>query len=250
MRKLLTTALLMLLVFASVESVCAYTNDRYGFSIDPPSGWTIEEPSWAAVAFVGPTIEDFRVNINIQVESTSLPLAQYVSASKTTILAMYGGSDFILLAEGPRNRINNVDAYELVFTLTSSGRTVKDKQVYLVNGGKGFVITYTALSTTYQEYLPDFETSVQTFNIGIVGLNWLLIIAIVAVVVAIGAAAAIILVRRTKRKAPQTPIPPPPTLATASPLETIKGIILGSDVVSFFLQHGKRGSWPRPLSAF
>jgi hypothetical protein len=212
MRKLLVTTLFALLVCVSINSAYAYTNSRYGFSIDQPSGWTIDEPSYAAVFFYGPTVEGSRVNINIQVESTSLSLAEYVSASKTNIATVLQG--FNLISEGARNRINNVDAYELVYTSTQYGSALEQKQVYLVKSGNAFVITYTALSTTYQDYLPAFEISVQTFNISDAGLDWLWIVVIVIVVAIVVAVGAIALARH-RRKPPTTESPPqiqnPPT---------------------------------------
>lgn len=205
MIKLLVTTLFVLLVCISINSAYAYTNSRYGFSIDQPSGWTTNEPSYAAVVFLGPTVEGTHVNINIQVESTSLSLADYVSAAKTNIATVL--PDFNLTTEGARNKINNIDAYELVFTSTQSGQAIEEKQVYLVTNGNAFVITYAALATTYQNYLPAFETSVQTFNISSAGPDWLwivVIIIVVAIVVAVGAIA----LARHRRKPPTTESPP------------------------------------------
>ena len=214
MRKLLVATLFVLLVCVSINSAYAYTNSRYGFSIDPPSGWTVEEPSYAAVLLYGPTVDGLRVNVNIQVESTSLSLAEYVSAAKTNIATVLPG--FNMIAEGARNRINNVDAYELVFTSTLSGLATEQKQVYLVKSGNAFVITYSASSAKYQEYLPAFETSLQTFNISGAGLDWFWIVVIVIVVVVVVAVGAIVLARRrrkppTTESPPQIQNPPPPT---------------------------------------
>jgi hypothetical protein len=212
LKKLLITTLLMLLLCVSVGSAHAYTNTSYNFSVEPPNGWTVEEPTYAVVAFVGPTDEGFQVNVNVQVEATNLSLADYVSAGKTN-LETY--EDFTLLTEGARNRINNIDAYEVVFTFTYNGMALKDKQVYLVTGGNAFVVTYSALPTTYETYLPYFETSVQTFNVGTGGPDWQWIV-IIAIIAALVVAAAVFVFGRRRRKLsataspPQTQIPPPP----------------------------------------
>jgi hypothetical protein len=163
MKKRSIATLFVLLIFVSLSSVQAYTNEKHGFLIDPPSGWTVDDTNpKAVVIFQGPLEEGFIVNVNIQVESTTMTLEQYVSAGKK--LLPNALSNYTL--ESERNRvINQLDAYELVYTFTQAGFDVKIKQVLLVKYGKAFVITYAALLTTYQKYLSSFEASVETFKI-------------------------------------------------------------------------------------
>jgi hypothetical protein len=197
--------------------LCACIHKRqYGFTIDPPTGWTVEEPSYAAVAFLGPIDQGFRANVNIQVEPTSLSLEQYISTSKQSLQTL---DDFTLISEESRV-IKQVDAYELVFTFTYSGSTVQEKQVYLVKNGKAFIITYAAVPTTYQNHLTTFENSVQTFTIHepttktFLGLDWWLWVVIIVVVVVVAATTVLIL---RKRKPPVTPSPQQPQLPPAQP---------------------------------
>lgn len=217
MKKVSTAILLMLLVLFSAGSVQAYTNNTYGFSITPPTGWTVEEPSYAAVVFLGPIQGGFRVNVNIQVEGTTLTLEQYVAYGKQNLQTF---QDFHLISESPRT-INNVSAYELVFTFTYSGVNVQEKQVCLVKYGKAFIITYAALPTTYQNYLTAFENSVQTFQISsqppppqapadgtFLGLQWWIWVILIVIIASIAATAAVMLHRK---KPPPTQPPPPPT---------------------------------------
>ena len=217
MKKVSIAILLMLLVLFSVGSVQAYTNNKYGFSITPPTGWIVEEPSYAAVVFLGPIQEGSRVNVNIQVEGTTLTLEQYVAYSKQSLQTL---QDFHLISESPRT-INNVSAYQLVFTFTYLSVNVQEKQVYLVKDGKAFIITYAALPTTYQNYLTAFEDSVQTFQISsqpppasadgtFLGLQWWIWVIFIAIIASIAAAAAVIL----HRKKPPPTQPPQPQIQT------------------------------------
>jgi hypothetical protein len=196
-----------LAIFVLINTVQAYTNNKYGFSIEPPAGWSVVEPSWAAVAFIGPTEYGFTVNVNIQVETTSASLSEYVSLAKSQLRNL---EDFYEISEGPRT-INNVNAYEIVYTWTYSGRTIQQKQVYLVKGGKAFVITYTASLDTYSKYLPTFESSLQTFKIREAGMEWWVWLIIIVAVVGVVAAAAILILRRRKPPtAPTTSVQQPP----------------------------------------
>jgi len=215
MKKVSIATLLILLICASTASVQAYTNGKHGFSIDPPIGWSVEEPTYAVVVFRGPTEEGFTVNVNIQVETTTASLDEYIDAGKQNLETAL--ENFNLLSEGPRT-INNVDAYELVFTFTYYGVTVKEKQVVLMENGKAFIITYAALPTTYQTYLPTFENSVQTFKIAAAGLDWLWILVIGVVVAVVIVVVVVVVVLVTRRRKPPEALPPPP--AQQPPPET------------------------------
>jgi len=218
MKKVLIVALFVLIVCLSADSVQAYTSSKYNFSVDPPSGWTVDDTiTFAAVVFYGPTEEGFRVNVNVQVESlpASMTAEQYADTAKETLSTFF--YNFTLVSEGSRV-INNVDAYELVFTFTQATVNVKEKQVYLVRNKKAYIVTYAALPTTYQKYLTTFESSVETFKIleptagAFLGLDWWLWVIIIAVVV--GTVAAVVLLWRRKKASvappPQAQLPAPP----------------------------------------
>ena len=101
MRKIFVISLVvsLLLFSVSISSVHAYTNAIYGFSIDPPNGWTADDTvSYAAVVFYGPIDQGFRVNVNIQVEPTSASLAKYISARN------YSFKPLIITSSCLRNR--------------------------------------------------------------------------------------------------------------------------------------------------
>jgi len=195
MRKRLIATLIVLLVCVSVGSVQAYTNKEYNFSIDPPSGWDVDDTvTLTVVAFYGPTEEGFRVSFNIQVESlsTNMTIEQYARAAKG--LLQLSLDNYELISERARV-INEVDAYEIISTFTEEAIDYKMKQVYLVKDKQAYVITYGALPTTYQKYLAEFESSVETFLF--LGLDWLLW-AIILVIVVGAVAVAVLVLRRRK----------------------------------------------------
>lgn len=202
MRKIFVISVVvsLLVLSVSISSVHAYTNAIYSFSIDPPNGWTVDDTvSYAAVVFYGPIDQDFRVNVNIQVEPTRLSLVEYTSHSKLQLQSL---ESYQLLSEGSRT-INGVDASELVvkFSLGGTivpGNIVQEKIVTILENGKAFIIVYAALPTTYQIYLNAFESSVQTLKVeaaygafALFGLDWtwIQIIIIVAVVAGVGSLA-------------------------------------------------------------
>lgn len=210
MKKGLITTLVVLLVYVSAISVQAYTNEEYNFSIDPPSGWTVNDTTTgAAVFFFGPTEEGFRVSVNVQVESlpTTMTVEQYASGAKELFPTAF--SNFKVVSEGTRV-INKVEAYELVYTLTQGSIDIKGKQVYLIVNKKAFIITYGALPTTYQKYLSAFESSAETFKI-LEPTLWYIKYWYVWVIVALTVAVLAFYLIRRRAKAVPPPPPAPPT---------------------------------------
>ena len=62
-------------VSASVESN-PYVDSKNQFSINPPSGWTVDSSGayGTAVILYGPTDSNFRINMNLIIDATSLSL--------------------------------------------------------------------------------------------------------------------------------------------------------------------------------
>jgi hypothetical protein len=221
MKKILIATSLLILLCISTSPAFAYTNTKYGFSIDPPPGWTVTEPSYAAVLFTGPTDSGFTVNINIQVETTTMTLDQYKTASKQALQDAF--DNLHIISEGSRT-INGVNAYEVVYNFTYASVTAQQKQVWLIANGKAYIVVYTAVPSTYSTYLPLFETSVQTFQttaagggLTFLGLEWWIWLIIAAVIAVAAATAAVLISRRKKPPAAQPPtiqqppqVPPPP----------------------------------------
>jgi len=207
-------------VFGSVASTVlaqqTYRNEEYGFSIEPPSGWIVDESGLTepvVVLFIPG--EEISANINIIVEiAPGVTLDEYVSISKQNFPSLL--TNYQIVSEKSRV-IGGQDAYEIVITHTYGGVDLKAKAVCLLKDGKAYTITFTALLDNYDEYLPTFEASVDTFKIEPKPpMNWLLIVGIiVAVLVIIGVAGAIAFARFRKqpkvKKAPPREIMKRPT---------------------------------------
>jgi photosystem II reaction center protein PsbP len=203
-------------VFASVDPN-AYVNSNNQFSINPPSGWTVDSSGayGTTVVFYGPTDTSFRINMNVVVESTSLTLSAYVSASKTQLYATL--TSYNIVSEGAKT-IGGIDGYELVGTFTQGSFNIENKQDFLVQNQKAYVITSTALQSNYNTYQPGFEESVQTFKLTAPQFPWLIVIALVVIVGGAAVGLTIFLVRRKGR----VEVPPamPPSYPPPQPAPT------------------------------
>ena len=165
MRKALTVALVIVLFCVSVGSVRAYTNDENFFSIDEPLGWTADETVQdAAVVFYEPTSEEGTVVINIVAQSVSsdMTLAELATAVKDQYPSLV--DSFVIISESARF-VNGINAYEIVAAVIMQGYDFMIKQVMLVRNLRVYVVTYAAVTAQYQQFLPDFEDSIETFTI-------------------------------------------------------------------------------------
>ena len=182
----------------------AYVNKEYGFSIQPPEGWTIQEDWFGAiVCFIGPTEDDFAVNINIVSEETDMSLEEYVELSKQQIKDILNAT----IISGGSRTIKNHEAYEIVLTWTMGAHNLKQKQVYLIEKGRAYIITCTASQSNYDSYVSTFDESINTFEFLETGdLGWLLYV-IIAVVIVIVAIAIIVYVKRRREVKGETEVP-------------------------------------------
>lgn len=213
MSLLLLSITFNLSVFASVSS-SAYVDSNNQFSINPPSGWTVDSSGayGTAVILYGPVDSNFRINMNILVQATTMSLSAYVSSAKSQLAASL--TNYALVSEGSTT-IGGVAAYQLVNTFTQGSYNIKDSQYILVQNQKAYIITSTALQSNYATYQPSFDESVQTFKLTGPAFPWLVVIVggVAAGGVAIGLT--IFLVKRRRRVI----IPPamPPTLPSTPP---------------------------------
>ncbi len=165
MRKALTVALVIVLFCVSVGSVRAYTNNENRFSIDEPSRWTVDDTvTDTVVAFYEPTVENGTVLINIVAQSISsdMTLADLATAVKDQYPSLF--DSFLIISESIRV-IKGITAYEIVAAITTQGYDLMIKQVMLVRNLRVYVVTYAAVTAQYQQFLPDFEDSIETFTI-------------------------------------------------------------------------------------
>jgi len=116
-------------VFALVQQN-AYVNSAHQFSINPPNSWSTDATGsfGTVVIFYGPTESNFRVNMNVVVEATSLSLADYVSAAKSQLSS--GLTNYNVVSEGPIT-IGGLGAYQLVATFTQGTFSIKDSRFSL-----------------------------------------------------------------------------------------------------------------------
>ena len=242
MRRNLFSVLLIAVLLTSFlfQLAYAYDNNKYGFSITPPTGWKVEEQTGSIAVIFTDTSPYTGASINVAVEETRGTLSAYVAGSKLQLASTL--SNYTLVQEGSRV-IGGLDCYAIISTWTpQSGMNVKMQQVFFVELGKAFVVTCAALESQYVNSLLNFENSLATFTITGVSQqattpynNTLIIVAVVVAAVVIAIVALFLLRKKSHVSEPPpqtTPISPSPNILptnlggdTAARLENLQNLL-------------------------
>jgi len=142
-----------------------YQNSQYEFGLNPPEGWTTDEnDATDAVRFYGPTLNEFAVNFGVS-EPLSMSAGETLPGIYQIILETYENEleNFTHISNQSRT-VNGMSAYEIEYSYTMFGFDIFGKQVLVEKNRKIAMLTYSALETSYETYLTDFEQSLGSFT--------------------------------------------------------------------------------------
>lgn len=193
MKKFLLGVLIILLFLGSISHVQAFTNEAFGFSFEPPSGWTTEEQT-NIVVFSEPNEEAF---IMVAAEPTDLTLQEVVSE----ISEIPNTENYTLVSERYMI-VNGVDAYEQVFSAKIEDSEIKEKAIVFIKYDHIYFVLYQTPIAMYDEHMSTFDASFATLEImEPKGLPWYVEYQNVFLIVAIAAAGTFMFYRmRSRRK--------------------------------------------------
>jgi hypothetical protein len=141
----------------SGTSVETRTYEGDGYSFAYPASWTPSQPATGLVEVLisappAARQDGILPNINVVLEPLRLELStdQYYLASKQTVAGMFAG--FELVDQG-RTRIDGQLAWWMDYRWHSQGTAVRQRQAYQVRGDTGYVITFTASPSAFEEHL-------------------------------------------------------------------------------------------------
>ncbi len=145
-------------VFTDLE----YSNTEYGFGINPPEGWTVQETGGGLgiiVMFLGPTEDNF--NINMVISSDTLETGETLSILADEFIDLYEVNENFTLILSGETTVNDMNAYEIEYTMN----ILKQKMVMVEKNNKILILVYSALETSYDNYIAVFEESVNSLII-------------------------------------------------------------------------------------
>lgn len=167
------TSFILLMLFTVAISGCmdegnkptlGYVNEEYGFGLNPPEGWIVNEQTYDPVKFFCPDQNDYQVHIVI---NRPVNLNQTLEEIANELLERYEESyfkNFSLISRTPRT-INNMSAYELVYTEGKEPNMLQHKQILYQKDEIVFTLTYNSLVRTYDTYISVVDESIDSFMI-------------------------------------------------------------------------------------
>jgi hypothetical protein len=143
-----------------------YVNRAERFAMDVPPGWQVREMSGPRPVIVTkPDGAEGRPTVTVGVipDWGSAPLEAFVRSSLPSV----GGTEgFRLIDQGPTTAAGNQKAWTATFTTTAAGNEVTEKQMYLVAGGRAYIVTAAAASAVFAAEEPNLDVCLRSFRAG------------------------------------------------------------------------------------
>lgn len=137
------------------------------FSVVLPAGWqdsSDKASSFGALtAYLGPTSDGFATNVNVVRQDVgAMSASDYADLTRRGVRSLHVSA---MSATSPRT-VDSEDALEYTFTDQQVGRTLKQRQTVVVHDQKGYVITYTALPSSYDTSVPAADSLIDSWQWG------------------------------------------------------------------------------------
>jgi len=148
----------------------AYVNSKYGFKINTPKGWLVNEPGamGTVVSFFNTQIDTegsntFSTNINVVLDSSrGFKLNDYINDSKAKLASLFQGYKSV---ENKPLIVNGMPAVMIGTTVIQGKYHLHFLQLITIKGDKAYVVTGTTLESTWKRYHQLIESSLTTFNL-------------------------------------------------------------------------------------
>jgi hypothetical protein len=145
------------------EGMLTYTNEEYGFLIEYPKDWVVnEEYMGFPVLFAGPIKEDFAINVIVRIEElpTMMTADEYAKAGRESFLEEWK------IVKTFNDTINGEPVSGHILTIkTEGGIVAKQMQAIFVHDKRAYMIVFSAASSTYDEADEDyFDPMLRSFK--------------------------------------------------------------------------------------
>ncbi len=146
-----------------------YANSQYGFTVDYPAGWAMEEGvSGSIVIFKGPVMEETGGRVNINITNEQLPESSNTSAEDylnlTDTQLAKGFANYAKL-ETSDLTVSGIPAKKMIYVFDMQGFNLKANQVYLIEDHNAFTITFVAAPDSYDKYTGESDMVINSFKL-------------------------------------------------------------------------------------
>lgn len=146
------------------------TYNNYGVKIGYPNHWTkTDNPYEKVIVFFSSPLESstdkFSENINIVIEDVSFYYSNLDEYKDYTIKNMPKFVKNFKLISSSRVAINELPASEMVFSSRQEGIDLKQLQITTIKDNKAYILTYSAESDNYAQYLDEVNNMINSLEI-------------------------------------------------------------------------------------
>lgn len=158
--------LLLVLIPGCTEQTASrsYTNETYGFSLDPPEGWQEmeNEPPTVAVWFTPVNSSDVSLRVDVPfILSEGRALSTFADQAEENLSE--NAVNYTILSRDWRS-LPSLQAYEIAYVYDLEGAMMYVKQVAVLRTRSVFVITFTAPYSISGVYLSAVDQSIDSFQ--------------------------------------------------------------------------------------
>lgn len=145
-----------------------YANSQYGFQMHAPKNWRIDESEVDTVYFINTKtnkegVNSFSANINVSLESsTGLDLNNFTNNAKITLPKSLNNYKAI---DDKSVTVNGVETRMISGTFIHEVYHLRNLQMIVVKNNKAYIVTGTALESTWDQYKDIIESSLMTFSL-------------------------------------------------------------------------------------
>lgn len=141
----------------------AYTNSKFGFSINPAKGWTTKEADQNGIIVVFTNPVDQGNNILITSQSAQgMDLMANVNATKQQLPAYLKNYQ---LTDNSSTTVNDQPAYIIGGTFVQRNANLRNKQLMVVKNGQVYVVTATAKTDNWVTEQAAIDASLMSFKL-------------------------------------------------------------------------------------
>ncbi len=142
----------------------SYTNKLY--ALEKPANWEVEE-NQAFTYFKTSAEEDsnnFQENVVVHILpiTSGQTLIGFFQDSITELMTT--GTNFTVV-EHSEASFGDIPAYKIIYLEGEQSMQKKYLQVFAVKGNNGYVVTYTAPPETFDNYLPEAESIIDSYDV-------------------------------------------------------------------------------------
>jgi len=145
-----------------------YENPTHGIRIKYPKDWTMQEGFMGTVVvFLSPKADAsdvFQENLNVGVEDlsgVSITLDEYTELTIDQMGQFI--TDFTVIESGKTTLAGN-PAYKIVYTGSQAQYSIKWMQIWAIKDDKAYLITYTAETDSFSDFLEIVEAMISSFE--------------------------------------------------------------------------------------